>query len=144
MNKITSVRTICVGPCLPDTQLLIFARGSSPKHTIAFLIPKAHGAPCGGPSSRRCTISRDSRLLRLWNEVFWGALFIPAIGCLLASKHRGQVILFREDFQIAGKEKVLWAASSSCNDFIDRREECVEIASLRPHRPALLAPPHPE
>ena len=44
------------------------------------------------------TISRDSTLLRLWDEVFWGARFIPAIGTLLASKHRGQVILFREDF----------------------------------------------
>ena len=73
--------------------------GLNPRYTIAFQIPKAHGAsPCGRPSSRRCTISRDSTLLRLWNEVFWGTRFIPAIGVLLASKHRGQVILFREDF----------------------------------------------
>ena len=72
--------------------------GLNPRYTIAFQIPKAHGAsPCGRPS-RRCTISRDSTLLRLWNEVFWGVRFIPAIGTLLASKHRGQVILFREDF----------------------------------------------
>ena len=79
--------------------LIIFALGSSPRYTIAFQIPKAHGASAfGRPSSRRCTISRDSTLLRLWNEVFWGARFIPAIGVLLASKHRGQVILFREDF----------------------------------------------
>ena len=73
--------------------------GLNPRVTIAFQIPKAHEAsPCGGPSSRRCTISRDSTLLRLWNEVFWGTRFIPAIGVLLASKHRGQVILVREDF----------------------------------------------
>jgi hypothetical protein len=78
--------------------LIIFALGSSPRYTIAFQIPKAHGASAFGRSSRRCTISRDSTLLRLWNEVFWGARFIPAIGFLLASKHRSQVILFREDF----------------------------------------------
>ena len=79
--------------------LIIFALGSSPRYTIAFRIPKAHGESAfGRPSSRRCTISRDSTLLRLWNEVFWGARFIPAIGVLLASKHRSQVILFREDF----------------------------------------------
>ena len=79
--------------------LIIFALGSSPRYTIAFRIPKAHGESAfGRPSSRRCTISRDSTLLRLWNEVFWGARFIPAFGFLLASKHRSQVILFREDF----------------------------------------------
>ena len=133
---------ICsVAVILMFVPLIIFALGSSPRDTIAFQIPKAHGGSAfGRPSSRRCTISRDSTLLRLWNEVFWGARFIPAIGFLLASKHRSQVILFREDFQIAGKEKVLWPASSSCNDFIVRRARCGEIAVPRLEKMTVLFP----